>query len=304
MNRNAHWAAFRARRCAHAIRLWMASTAVLLASSGSSACLLWKDGGLCDNADPGCDTGALVAWAARVAGGSGVATVNPGEVGNLRLWLSADRVAGLADGAALATWSDASGLGNDLAGSGSPTWESTALNGMPAVRFVAASSQYFTRAAVSGFDGKTMALFLVLNWTGTGADSVVFSAGPNPNGKAVFLRGSSGHVTLTKNSVINLLETGYRIETPTGPMILSLAGDATGLMFCYRDGVVQGVTVDGTTFSAGDLFVGARAGPGVFMEGWVAEVVYYDADLSQANREGILCHLSKKYGVPVAPYCL
>lgn len=56
----------------------------------------------------------------------------------LKLWLMADAIGGLADGASIQTWNDGSGQGNDLtqATSGKrPLYKTNIVNGLPVVRF-------------------------------------------------------------------------------------------------------------------------------------------------------------------------
>lgn len=64
----------------------------------------------------------------------------PTDIADLVLWLDADDLTGtLADNAAVATWPDASGLGNDVVQTlvgNRPTFQLNEINSLPAVRFL------------------------------------------------------------------------------------------------------------------------------------------------------------------------
>src|SRR5689334_16189447 len=62
----------------------------------------------------------------------------PQRIGGLVLWLAADRITGLADGAAIVTWTDLSGTGHDATqatGSKQPLYKTNILNGLPGALF-------------------------------------------------------------------------------------------------------------------------------------------------------------------------
>src|SRR4051794_15003785 len=74
------------------------------------------------------------------------------DVGQLQpvCWFAADRITGLADAAAVATWPDASGNGNDATQATSakrPVYKTGILNGLPVVRFTAANQHRLATAA-------------------------------------------------------------------------------------------------------------------------------------------------------------
>ena len=70
----------------------------------------------------------------------------PTKLANLVLWLSADRITGVAGGGAVATWLDQSGTGNNPTQATAdlrPTLQLNILNGLPVVRFDG-SNDYLT----------------------------------------------------------------------------------------------------------------------------------------------------------------
>jgi hypothetical protein len=77
-----------------------------------------------------------------------VTPLDPSTVAGLKLWLKADSLA-LADGAAVTTWTDSSGNGNNATAVGAPVFKTNILNGKPVIRFVGV--QGFTLAtAIAG----------------------------------------------------------------------------------------------------------------------------------------------------------
>jgi hypothetical protein len=70
--------------------------------------------------------------------GGGAAAFSPTDIAGLKLWLDASQITGLNDGDAVATWSDLSGLANDVTqatASRKPTYKTAILNGRAVVRF-------------------------------------------------------------------------------------------------------------------------------------------------------------------------
>ncbi len=80
---------------------------------------------------------------------------------SMKLWLKADAITGVADGGTLATWSDASGNGNDTTQntSGSrPTYRANILNGKPIIQFNSAGGVKFMNTANSFQNHQTYAV--------------------------------------------------------------------------------------------------------------------------------------------------
>ena len=67
---------------------------------------------------------------------------DPSDVSGLVLWLNAANITGVANGGNVTSWADASTFSNNASAPGNaPTYVSSAVNGLPALRFTAASSQ-------------------------------------------------------------------------------------------------------------------------------------------------------------------
>src|SRR5690348_4328042 len=81
-------------------------------------------------------------------------TFSPTDISGLKLWVKADQIGGLSDGDPVSTWSDQSGVGNDMTSSGSnrPTYKTGILNSFPIVRFDG-SDDFLEKSSFSGVDG-------------------------------------------------------------------------------------------------------------------------------------------------------
>lgn len=96
---------------------------------------------------------------------------NPIPTNGLNLFLRADSITGLTEGAAISQWNDESGNNNhatQATGSYQPTYRTNVLNGKPVVRFVA--SDDFLRCPNSVFSGVSnqTTLFIVQKISNTG----------------------------------------------------------------------------------------------------------------------------------------
>lgn len=93
---------------------------------------------------------------------------SPAKLAGLSLWLSADRIAGLADGDPVSTWSDLSGQGNNATQSttaAKPLYKTGIVAGRPAVLFDGVDDWLALTAAVASVltsDAKTV--FAVVRW--------------------------------------------------------------------------------------------------------------------------------------------
>ncbi len=63
--------------------------------------------------------------------------MEPSDIAGLVLWLKADAITGLSDGDPITTWVDQSGEGNDATATGTtrPSYQTNELNGLPVARF-------------------------------------------------------------------------------------------------------------------------------------------------------------------------
>jgi len=226
----------------------------------------------------------------------------------LAAWLKADAITGLANGAAVANWSDSSGNGfNASQGTASrrPTYVTGAINGMPAVHFNAASSNYlaFTRPVQNDFT--ILCVFRssqgfgtgVNFWDGAGlvngevANTVNdFGLSLNTNG---YILGGTGNPDTTIRSANAGFSDGQ------AHVVSFTRQQATGTIELYVDGAAQGSKVGGKNAltSPSQLVLGAQQTLLHFLNGDIAEVKIYANALSSTDRVAEENALLCKYGL-------
>jgi hypothetical protein len=232
----------------------------------------------------------------------------PQLVPGLRLWLAADKILGLAGGAAVATWSDASGRGNDATqatGTAQPTYQTAVVNGLPVVRFDGTSD--WMNLATTDLLAATNAVgavtfFAVAKLSSTAATTNDYlsigngTVGSNARMKAGQRAGTAGvwGMTVRRLDADAALSLEDSADNTAWHVHAAVMDFATGGATLYVDGAQvasnPSLTTAGTTSATNALVaaVGARGdGLGEFWPGDIAELVMYvgaskiaDADLA------------------------
>lgn len=241
---------------------------------------------------------------------------SPKHVFGLSLWLAADKITGVADGAAVATWADASGLGRDMTqgtGANQPTFHTGVQNGKPVVRFNGTSHRLENASAfLSGASGSVFAVVKV-----------------NPAATPRCVLGSDDHSATTLRfelyvaaaealgilardaTTVNIIQSNPD-NLVTESVFIVLEWHSTGSAYDYRqngaafaENVVLGAN-DGkwASFVTGrdSTVVGARrhTSTGDFFNGDIAELIVYDGVALSAGSAGrVRRHLGRKYGIGV-----
>ena len=215
---------------------------------------------------------------------------SPLDLPGLKVWLRADAVTGLNDGDPVSTWSDTSGSGNHAAAQGTDaiTFRVNRVNGLPAIRlprFAGSGQGYFkvagpltpgtvfvvaayTAATFGGFDG-------LLNADDGGAD-------------ALYLTGDD-----TTSSWFTSAHQPGLVRYVNGAATSAIASLSAWNQFAAVDltpvswgaGLVIGTDRTYSTSGARDW------------QGEIAEVLVYDAALSDAHRQAVQAFLAAKYGL-------
>lgn len=236
---------------------------------------------------------------------------NPRQVGSLRLWLDATDPAGNgiqpANASAVSSWVDKSGNGNTVTqgtGANQPVYQTGVLNGKPVVRFDG-TNDLMVKSSASSL-GTTVTMFVV----GT------------TNGNASFNRGtffdySTGAVTNTGANLIQKetspnMAVGFFDGTLDQFDGTAITLPYTAVMYIYNTGsngflFQNGVqTATGATgnisgapnvYTIGSLF---NSVGGWFLNGDVAEVIFYNGNISTAQKLLVNRYLGNKWGIAVA----
>jgi hypothetical protein len=228
---------------------------------------------------------------------------SPAQVLGLKLWLRADLISGLSDGAAVATWPDDSGGGKDAAqatGANQPTYRTNVVNGRPVVRFDGTNDWMATPSLTFG---AFTAFYVYRGTAGLLAEhsaSAVVNDGDYfypPGGAHTLVRRGGGTLLSSYDVSPNLADNAWRLVTRRHDG--THAGHAL-----YVGGTLQGKSTvynsadPGTATVSAALYLGARGGgASLFFAGDLAELLVYDSALATADREAVQAFCAAKYGL-------
>ena len=208
---------------------------------------------------------------------------DPASLPGLVLWLQADALTGLADGAPVATWPDRSGAGNSATqalASKQPAFRSGVVGGLPAVQFDASDDGLSTPA-----DPGVPVTIVVVYASRAGATGYAL------NGGFSFFMGP--YVGRYRNYT-GKYATGPKVTA--GRWLTQTLRQSTGLAELFVDGAFSTSTnrsADPTPLRL------AREGPyGAILDGWIAEVIVYDRALSDAELADLHAWVTSRYSLP------
>ena len=206
-------------------------------------------------------------------------TASPDSIANLALWLKADAITGLADGATVNTWNDSStNARNATRTTGAPIYKTNVLNGKPVVRFPTDGASSFNFQQMS--DIRTV--FWVVKETAT--TNPHFLLGDDD--KFHFHRGGNGPIWSSTNASANIRNGTTRL------MGNSVNGTTTALGTGYR--LVSVVTTGNAEASR---LSSDRTQSGRSWDGDVAEVIIYNRALTEAEESSVGNYLAEKYAL-------
>ncbi len=221
--------------------------------------------------------------------------------GGLKLWLKADAITGLADGANVGTWVDSSGNGLDLSPSGAPpTWHAAVLNGQPVVRFAGNNAMSKTGVSGASFTSSDQAtVFLVMLQNSADVFNSAYGWGDGSNRFVL-------HATFD-----DLLSFQHGVSGGTGGVVQPGSWDNLyHLLEMYRSVSQAEIMIDGvmsfqTSPPGGTLNTNAISifflGTDQFgntLTGDIAELLVYNRVLAIEERCQVAAYLGSKYGLP------
>jgi PKD repeat protein len=217
------------------------------------------------------------------APGGGGPFVDPSSVPGLGLWLRADGLVGLADGDAVAAWTDVSGAGRhatQAVASKRPTYRADQIHALPALTFDASDDGMATPLN----PGVHVTIFVVYASRAAATGYVL-------NGGFQLFMGP--YVSRYRNY------TGAYANGPSvspGRWLVQTLRQSTSVAELFVDGVFQ-VSVTKTA-DPGALLLGAQGTYGRPLDGALAEVIVYDRALNDVERADVEGWLRAKYGLP------
>jgi len=234
----------------------------------------------------------------------------------LTTWFKADAITGLANGASVSLWPDASGKGDHAtqATAGQmPKYVTGAINGLPVVRFNSTNQTYLAFPRTVSGDFTIICVFRstqglnagTLYYQGAGLVNGEVASTVNDFGTCLFANGSICAGTGNPDVAVNS-GTGFNNGTPH--IFTFTRTRATGRIALYVDGTLAGTNSGSTAFltAPSSLVLGAQQTMQYYLNGDIAEVKIYNAALSGPDRltdEGSLkCKYNLGAGVqPPAP---
>lgn len=225
-----------------------------------------------------------------------------------KVWLKADAITGLANGAQVATWTDSSGNGFDATqatASERPIYVTNAISGKPVVRFDSASINHlvinrpvqddFTIVCVFRSSQGLSSSYSWYNGAGlvdgeVGGATTDFGLSLNADGK---LLAGTGAPDVFLNSASGYNDSSSHVATFTRTK-------STGTIALYVDGTACG-TVTGSTASLtapSRLTIGSIQTDTNYFSGDIAEIIIYSSALSDADRSSVESSLLTKWYAP------
>lgn len=230
---------------------------------------------------------------------TGGGITSPTQVAGLTVWLNAGAITGIANGAAVPTWADASG-GNRNAtqatGTLQPLYIASGLNGKPVVRFNG-SSQFMTLGDLSAAFPSAASFFAVVTYNGTQNQCIystsVFNSGTNVGDDFWYYAGNSGsYLSIFRNSrpqITSAPATGSNLFS-----VISSSSSWDEFVNQVDKGAVASTYTPGTSHLLGHS---NNAANNCYLNGDISEVLIYNTALSSSDRLNVEGYLKAKYGI-------
>lgn len=233
--------------------------------------------------------------------------LDPRSISGLAVWLAADKITGLVDGAAVSSWSDASGNGNTAAqatGANQPVYKTGIISGMPVVRFDGVND--FLKIADSGtYKVTRLTVFIVSRTTVLNTNSKAMISYPHavthtspfyrwalvPHSRPNFDVYSNGAITTGSAEV-----RGF-VSSQLGPALLWSFDTRAAKV--WKDGIlfIDGADADQTYPNAVGICMGADNTGADPWGGDIAEVLVYNRQLTDTERQTVEVYLAEKYAL-------
>ncbi len=229
---------------------------------------------------------------------------------SLKAWFKGNSLS-LSNGANVSSWTDSSGVGNDVStGSNFPTFVANAKNGLPAVSFPGSVDRSLTKTAGTGLATTAHTIITVFKPV-VNVNMVIMSIGAGGCGSTdkVFQILNDGTInTGVCNAYSINLSSALSSNTYYIAAVSSINNVGTPYIFLNGTSNVGSYSGDGSlSYINGThtMSVGKRAvDNSSFFQGEIAEILYFDTNLSVANTQSLMCYLSKKYAIAVTSTCI
>jgi len=232
---------------------------------------------------------------------------NPPSFADLLLWLDANQITGLANGAAVSAWNDSSGFGHHAAQASStlrPTYQASSVNGRPAVRFDG-SNDYLTNSTFNPLGGRNgVTAFVVYRSLTSSGNHVGFSEGARNVNQQMYSNGTYAYATAGNYGRVSS-STSTAVTLWNSVYDGTQSGNAARLRL-FLNGTQRTMNFTGTIPAAlnntSSYEVGRPQGTSsAYWFGDIAEVIVYGRSLSEGERVNVQSYLSDKYSLGIVP---
>jgi len=234
----------------------------------------------------------------RRSKGAVAAGWTPPDILGCVLWLDANKITGLADGAEVLTWIDASGTGNDATGNSGqvPVYKTNIQNGLPVVRYDGAGDILtITGLGTGSFSGISKGTaFVVFSPTSDAEYAVLYFAGVN-TGFWRWGEDGNGYMALFRSARLVGAPTA---QPTTGWHLHTIRSGPTNGYDIRRNGSLD-VDVAASWGVSTDATLGLEYA-GTDLAGDIGEVILYNDELSDADVATVEAYLSDKWGIALA----
>lgn len=228
----------------------------------------------------------------------------PIPLANLKLWLKADAGVTL-NGSNVSLWSDQSGSGNNASQGvaiNQPTYVTNQLNGNPILRFD--GNDYLSCGDVLDLGTHGYSMFVVYNKT-SGVNANIVGKTKFDGIPGEYSLGSLGvtdyssylNVGITPHASGTFNQSNFLYST----IIVYREAGFNQTNKIYANGTIKGqITTNYAVNSlniATTFTVGATATPAFYLNGDIAEIIYYDTNLDGTKQATIENYLKAKYGL-------
>lgn len=233
-------------------------------------------------------------------------SIQPDAIAGLQLWLKADSFSSRIDGSVVSGWPDSSGQGNDAiqgttgTTANRPKYYSNQLNGMPGLQFDGTDDFFIYDGDF--FINSSYSVFIVIKITNNQISNYIL--GGSATGSVDINLHFGVESALTNFQLAHyaddLLITGNVVDT-NGEFYSGNFDTSSSARSIYKNGMLLGADTGTALISNAGSAIGRYLT--FYFRGSVFEVIVYNNNISDSNRKGLECYLSKKYGISVSQAC-
>lgn len=216
----------------------------------------------------------------------------PDDLSGISAWYEADRITGLADGAAVVQWDDLSGNGYHLAHNDPtmrPTYQTSELNGLAVVSFDGTNDRVFN-LTINRAQPETV--FVVAKWRAV-YSAASYVAGGSTSTAGLIGRRADNQVNLHAGSHACTVTTDTEVYTIYSAVFSGASSELRA------NGGTAATGNPGTTTAVG-LSIGSRDGGSEAANVDVAAFLSYARVLTGTERARVESYLATKYAISLA----